>query len=268
MRRLLATAVLTAAFLPTAASAQNYPMAPAPRTTDAATLLALARQREIRERIEIGFRDGLKGDWKQAAAEFTRVLSLNPKEPQGSTAHYDLGLAKAHLGRLEAAVASFSAAIALDEGFIAARVNLIAVELLRNDLGAARRAADELLKKDPASARGLYERGLVALRSGDAATALHDFGALLAVDPAYATGRYDLALAETRLGRYDDAERDLRAALALAPNFARARFALGAVLLRTGRRGEARLAFEQAAQTAHDPSLRELATSLRDSLKN
>src|SRR6202166_3607610 len=125
------------------AGAQDYPQTrPQPRTTDAAALLDVARQREIRERIELGFREELKGDWKRAAAEFGRVLTLDPKEPQGSTARYDLGLAQAHLGQLDAAVASFGAAIALDPDFFAARVDLIAVNLMRNNLAAARRAAD------------------------------------------------------------------------------------------------------------------------------
>jgi tetratricopeptide (TPR) repeat protein len=268
MRLGLAAAMLLV-LAPGAAGAQDYPQPrPQPRTTDAAAMLGAARQREIRERIEIGFRAELKGEWKRAAAEFARVLTLDPPEPQGSTTRYDLGLAQTNLGQLDAAVASFSSAIALDSDFFAARVNLIAVNLMRNNLTAARRAADELLARRPASARGLYERGLVALRAGDAATALHDFGALLQLNPAYATARYDLALAEMKLERFADAERDLRATLALAPQFARARFALGAVLLRTGQRDQARLAFEAAAQSAQDPSLRELANSMRESIKN
>jgi len=269
MARLGLAAALLCLLAPLAAGAQDYPQPqPQPRTTDAATLLDLARAREVRERIELGFRRELKGDWKGAAAEFTRALSLAPKEPQGSTARYDLGLAQAHLGQLDAAVASFRAAIALDPDFFAARVNLVTVELLRNDLGAARKAADELLARNEKSARALYQRGLIALRGGDAATALHDFGTLLQLNPGYATARYDLALAEMKLERFADAERDLRATLDVAPQFARARFALGAVLLRTGKRDEARLAFEAAVQSTQDPSLRELAASMRDSLKN
>lgn len=269
MARLGLTAALLLVLTTTPANAQSYPQArPVPRSTDPATMLATARQREIRERIEIGFHAELKGEWKRAAAEFARVVTLDPPEPQGSTTHYDLGLAQAHLGRLEPAVASFSTAIARDPDFFAARVNLIAVNLMRNDLAAARRAADEMLTRRPDSARGLYDRGLIALRAGDAASALRDFGALLRLNPAYASARYDLALAEMKLERFADAERDLQAALEIAPQFARARFALGAVLLRTGKRDQARVAFEAAAQSAQDPSLRELANSMRDSIKN
>jgi tetratricopeptide (TPR) repeat protein len=252
---------------PIAAVAQNYPAThPVPSTTDSSRLLAEARRREAVERIGIGFAAETRGDWTQAAVEFERVVTLDPPEPQHSTALYDLGLAQAHLAKPEAARASFVGAIARDPGFIAARINLVALDLERDDLTAARRDADELLARTPDSARGLYARGLAALRAGDAPVALRDFGALLARDPSYATGRYDLALAELKLGRLDDAERELRAALALAPAFARAHFALGAVLMRTGKREAARAAFDRAANAAQDPSLRELAVQLRDSL--
>jgi tetratricopeptide (TPR) repeat protein len=267
VRRPAAAFALCLLALPLPCAGQSYPSVhPLPQTTDAAKLLDQATRREIVERIGFGFAAETRGEWSRAAAEFERVLKLDPREPQHSTALYDLGLAQANLGKSEAARTSFRDAIARDPGFIAARVNAVALDLQLNDLGAARRDADELLARVPDSARALYARGLTALRSGDAALALRDFGALLARDPSYATGRYDLGLAEMKLGRLDDAERELRAALALAPDFARARFALGAVLLRTGRRDEARTTFERAAQSAQDPSLRELALSLRDSI--
>jgi Tfp pilus assembly protein PilF len=226
--------------------------------------LADARRRECAERVRLAFQAELRGEWARAEAELRRALALEPGEPLASTAHYDLGLAEARLGRLDEARASFARAVAGDGDFVAARVNLVAVDLMRDDLAAARGDADALLARAPQSARGLYESGLAALRAGDATTALRDFGALLARDPQYATGRYQLALAEMKAGRFDDAERDLRSALALAPAFARARFALGAVLLHAGKRAEARDAFTRAAADAREPALRSLAASFAD----
>ena len=213
------------------------------------------------ERIRLGFQAELRGEWARAEGELERALTLKPGQPLESTARYDLGLAQARLGRLDEARDSFAQAVAGDGDFIAARVNLVATDLLRDDFVAARHDADELLARAPSSARAVYESGLVALRGGDANGALRDFGALLARDPAYATGRYQLALAEMKANRFDDAERDLRSALALAPGYARARFALGAVLLHANKRGEAREAFERASNDAQDPSLKALAAS-------
>ena len=104
MRRLSRLAFLAWSVLAAPALAQPYPgVTPVPRTTDAAALRALANAREIDERIRIGFESEQRAEWKAAAAEFERVLSLRPREPQASTAYYDLAIAQAGLGSLEAA---------------------------------------------------------------------------------------------------------------------------------------------------------------------
>lgn len=261
-------AVALCLLAPLALSAQPYPgVTPVPRTTDPAKLLTLATQREIVERIRVGVAAEERRDWMAAAAEFARVLALGPHEPQASTAFYDLGLARAGLAQYAAAADAFRAAVARDPGFIAARSNLVTVELAHNDLRAAREAADALVAAAPDSARALYASGIVALRAGDAARALTDFRKLLSNDPAYAVAHYNLGIAEQQSGHYDDAERELRTAISLAPAYARAKLALGAVLLREGRRSEARVAFDEASRAAPDPTLRNLAVSLRDAIE-
>lgn len=251
-----------------AAPSQTYPLrTPVPATTSVPQLQNLATAREIEERFRLGLDDEAHGRWKDAAGEFERIVALAPPEPKGSTARYDLAIAYANLGRNDDAARQLRAAIALDPGFLAAMANLVAVELARGDLRAARAVADRYVALDPQSARALYSRGIVALRDGDAATARADFGKLLHQNPSYALAHYDLALAEERLQHYDAAERELRAALALAPTYARAQFALGAVLLHTGRRREARDAFAQASRDAvADPALQNIAAAMRDSI--
>jgi tetratricopeptide (TPR) repeat protein len=251
-----------------AARPQTYPMqTPVPRTTSIPELRGLAVGREIEERFRIGLDAEARGDWKHAAAEFERALALNPPEPKGSTAHYDLAIAYANLGRNDDAARELRSALRLDPAFLAAMANLISVDLARGDLTEARAVADRYIALDPDSARALYSRGIVALKAGDAATARDDFGKLLHLNPSYAVAHYDLALAEERLGRYDAAERELRAALALAPDYARAQFALGAVLLKEGHRREARDAFAKATRDAGaDPALQNIAAAMRDSI--
>ena len=258
-----------AAALPLGALGQPYPgITPLPRTTDPAAMHAVANKREIDERIRLGFRDEMQGRWPEAAAEFERTLALDPPEPQASTAYYDLGIARAQTGDFAAATAAFQRAIARDPGFLAARANLVSAYLSANDVPAARAAADAFVSAAPDSARALYARGIAALRGGDPKTALADFRALSATDAAYAVAHYDMAIAEQQLGALPDAERELRSAIALSSGYARARIALGAVLLREGKKGEARVAFDTAAQTSQDAVLRNLAASLRDSIKD
>lgn len=247
---------------------QEYPSTvPAPKTTSAPQLRALARGREVHERFSLGLAAEQRGDWAQAAPEFERILTLQPPEPQFSTAHYNLGIAYANLRRLDDAARQFQAAIAGDPGFLAAMANLVAVELERGDLTQARTVADRFVAAAPDSARALYSHGIVALRTGDLRAAQSSFSQLLRNDPQYALAHYDLGLTESRLGHYASAEREFSVALDLAPQYARARFALGAVLLREGKRAQARDAFDRVVRDANgDAALQNLALSMRDAI--
>lgn len=253
--------------IPAMALAQTYGgPTDAPRTTDRAKLGILVREREIHERFARGIAAEARGAWSDAVREFARIITLDPPEPRGSTARYDLAIAKAHLGDYPAARALLNEALARDPGFTAAAANLVTVDVLSGDLHEARASADRFIALAPASARARYARGLLALRAGDLATARADFRALLVDDPSYAIAHYDLALVELRDGRLDTAEIELKRALALAPGYARARFALGTVYVRAGRTADARAAFDRAATDAADITLRTIAGTLRDRL--
>lgn len=247
-----------------------YPHAtPAPRTTSVPELRALATGREVVERFHLGLAAEQRADWPSAAAEFERIIALNPGEPQNSTARYDLSIAYANMHRLDDAARELQSAISRDPGFLAAMANLIAVDLSRGDLRDARAVADRFVAAAPDSARALYERGLVALRSGDTVTARNDFGRFLQANPKYAYAHYNLGLAQTKSNDYASAEREFQLAVDLAPAYSRARFALGTVLLHEGKRAEARAAFAAVAGDAGtDPALRNLAVAMRDAIKS
>ncbi|HTJ26614.1 MAG TPA: tetratricopeptide repeat protein [Candidatus Limnocylindria bacterium] len=267
MRRALLTLVVTCCAMTAVARAELYPHAsPPPRTTDPAALADQARAREIHERFARGIAAQEAGDWAGAEPEFRRIIVLDPPEPRGSTARYDLALSEAQLGRYASAAELLTDALRRDPHFAAAAANLVTVELQRGDVAAARAAADRFAAIAPEAALAHYGRGLAALRAGDLATARADFRALADTNPAYAVAHYDLALVELRAGHDDAALAELTRALALSPGYARARFALGTVLLRDGRRDDARVAFDRCAHDAADPALRALAIDLRDKL--
>jgi tetratricopeptide (TPR) repeat protein len=260
-------ALFLAALAPGVVLAQAYPVAtPVVRTTAAAQLDAVARDREVAERFRRGLDAESKGDWHSAVAEFSRVVSLAPPEPRGSTAHYDLGIAQVHTGEYAAAQSSFGEALRLDPGFAAAAANLVAAALAAGDVSAARRAADQFVALAPSSLRARYSRGLVALKQNDLATARTDFTMLTAMSPAYALAHYNLAVTEIRAGDYASAQNELQAALALSPGYARARFALATLMVRSDRRAEASADLARVIQDADDPSLRALAITLRQQL--
>jgi Flp pilus assembly protein TadD len=230
-------------------------------------LRALAQQREIHERFRIGIDAEQRRNWNAAAAEFERIITLRPPEPQFSTAYYDLGIAYANARRFDDAARAFQSAIDRDPGFLAAMANLISVDLARHDITGARTIADRFLRAAPDSARGLYSHGIVALQAGDVVSAQRDFGRLVQNDPQYALAHYNFGLAQVRSGQYASAEHEFTLALELAPDYSRARFALGTVLLREGKRAEARAAFDRVARdTSSDPALQNLAVSMRDAI--
>jgi tetratricopeptide (TPR) repeat protein len=265
MRWFAACALFVAALTPALAMAQAYPgTTPAPRTTSPAQLDALARNREVAERFRRGLDAAARLDWKTSADEFTRVVSLDPPEPRGSTARYDLGIAQANIGQYAAAATNFEEALKRDPGFAAAAANLVEAALQAGDVSRARRAADRFIAIAPSSLRARYSRGLVALQQNDLTTARIDFASLTAASPSYALAHYDLAVTELRSGDYAAAQTELQAALALSPGYARARFALATLMLRADRRTEASANLERVIQDAEDPTLRALAVSLRD----
>lgn len=267
--RLPGLVFLLAFLLGRAAVAQSYAGAtPVPRATGAAQLQALIRDREVEERFRRGLDAESRADWSAAATEFGRAVALDPPEPRGSTAYYDLGIALVRSGDDVRAAAAFSEALRRDPGFAAAAANLVEAELGAGDLTAARAAADRFVAIAPEALRARYARGLVALQQNDLATARGDFSALTAAAPAYAIGYYDLAVVEIRAGRYPQAQAELEQALTLSPGYARARFALATVLLRGNRRAEAIAALGRVEQDAADPTLRALATALRERLSD
>ena len=268
VRSVLASLGVSLALGIVSANAQTYaPPHPTIRSTSIPALAAIARERALRLRFDMGLQAQSKGAWAQSAADFEAALKLQPPEPAGSTAHYDLSLAYVHLGRLNEAAVQLREALSLDPAFLAAMANLISVDLQRGDVGEARAIASRFVRIAPNSARALYSRGLIALQSRDPAQAAADFGRLLANDPQYAVAQYDLGIAQARLHNDADAKRAFTSALAIAPTYAQARFALATVFLREGHKREAREAFDRAAKDAqNDPALRTLARSMYDAI--
>ena len=112
------------------------------------------------------------------------------------------------------------------------------------------REFDEVLRLNPSSFKGHFNRGLTLARLGRMDEAIAAYRAGLTIDPNDATARAHLAEVLAGRGRFAEAEAEYRSAIALAhhPDLFNS---LGIVLAEQGRVDEAVTAFREAL--ARDP---------------
>jgi tetratricopeptide (TPR) repeat protein len=125
---------------------------------------------------------GAAPDWAEAERLFRLAVAVKPGFARGWN---NLGIAAAHLGRRQEAVAHYRTAMALDPSMAAPHANL----------------------------------GAVLLQDGDLAGALQELAAAATLDPKGAHIQYNLAVARLRSGDRDGALAALRRTLALRGNY-------------------------------------------------
>lgn len=103
------------------------------------------------------------GDFHGAQACFERALQ---SAPQLAEAHCNLGLALVEQGSAEAGERELRHAIALEPKLLAARENLAVLLSRRFDYGAAAKAWDDVLARDPAHAEAHAAKAFAAMREG------------------------------------------------------------------------------------------------------
>lgn len=213
----------------------------------AALAEALGRRGRIEEgarEAAMAARDAAAGDagtrlgaaWALAstgspAAADDELRALEKEFPGDARVLFMRGQLLAATGRLEQALAIYSA---LDDRFpdSPAGMNGVAsVRMMRGDDRGAREALDRALEIDPYDSSALFNKGLLVLRdpSGGITAAREARDLLdrfLRIRPRDALGWIHLGEARARLGELDRAEAALRRAVSLAPGHPRPRRAL------------------------------------------
>ena len=168
------------------------------------------------------------GKGEEAEALSDRALELGGG--RDAMSHWLKGNALRGRGELEAAVDSYRAAVAIDEGYGEAWLNLTATlrQLGRRDeaLAAARKTV-ALMKDDP---RATFALGATLGEAGLTDDAESVWLRTLALDPAHADSLNALGLAAVRDGRVDEAEARFREATRVAPDEPRGHYNLGILL--------------------------------------
>lgn len=115
-------------------------------------------------------------------------------------------------------------------------------------LAQAAAAFERVLAVDPSSHDALRLLGAIALRSGQADTAVDLFRRAIAVDPGNPVHASNLGNALAAVGRHDDALGAYATALALNPGFAEAHYNRGRVYQEQGRLADAVASYSKAVE--------------------
>ncbi len=111
------------------------------------------------------------------------------------------------------------------------------------DPGRARKAFDDVLRRDPRNVQALYGRGMLAMSGGEEARALGDFDRAIAADPMRIEARRYRAILLARRGDCDAAAREINGCLEREPRSPATLYAAACVAARAyGKAGTTALA--------------------------
>ena len=214
---------------PVSASAQsNYPPADADESDTEKGAWLMNRGTEF-------YQQGL---YQDAATNYAAALKLIPDD---ETAHFNLGLALARLGKPAEAKLAYLEALRLFPDYAEAHNNLGNLLASQGQLVEAVEHLTTALTLTPESASAHNNFGTVLIRQGKLDQALTNFAEAVRLMPEYVEARCNLGHAYLSQGKPYEAAAEFQEALRLKPGFEPAQ------------RGLARLAQKQAAPLAPVP---------------
>jgi protein O-GlcNAc transferase len=167
-----------------------------------------------------------------------------------ATAHYKQGNRLKDAGELEAAVASYDQAIALDPGHSAALCNRGTVLERLNRPDAALASYERAIRCTPGDALSHYNHASLLQRLGRPAEALAGFERAIAANPRYPEAHFSRGVLLEESQRLEDALLSYGRAIEIAPGFAQASWRRGAVLRGLERPDAALASYDKAIEIA------------------
>jgi tetratricopeptide (TPR) repeat protein len=193
-------------------------------TTDIASLRQLASEHpnSYQAQLLLGTALAAQGD-KAAYDPLERAAALVPMAIGESSPYAVMGRLAEQLGDSARAIKAYQALLAQDHTAIEPARRLATLASKAGDDRALAVANERIVEIDPFDAQGHTGVGRLAIKRGDAPTAVRAFRAALAIGPAdRAAAHCDLGESYLLAGRRDDAKREALAALEIAPSFERA----------------------------------------------
>lgn len=193
----------------------------------AAVLGFLTARRNLDYRTELGL-------WADAAAKW----------PASSTAHCNVGLALADLGRTTEAIAEFETALRLRPDYPDAHNNLGSALTQQGRPAEGVLHFEAVLRVAPNNTQAHLNLGVALDLLQRGPEALSHYEAAARLKPELPTAQNNLGDALSRAGRTTEAIAHLEEALRLKPEYVDARYNLAAALVRAGRLPEAQAQFD------------------------
>ena len=160
---------------------------------------------------------------KSAFEPLERAAGLVPMAIGENSPHAVMGRLAEELGDASRAIKAYQALLAQDQTALEPARRLAALAAKAGDEKALAIANDRVVEIDPFDSQGHSGLGRLAMKRGDAGTAVREFRAALAIGPAdRAAAHCDLGESYLLAGRRDEAKREALAALEIAPSFERA----------------------------------------------
>ncbi len=206
-----------------------------------------ARMRQAAATRNLGESYMMQGKHTAALAEFLKAEKLNPEDPY---LQYDLGLVYMAKERFDLAEKHFKNAMALKEGYAAAKNSLGVLHLIRKDWDAAIPVFQETLEDDLYATPQipLSNLGYAFYQKKDYARAESYYREALQKDPEYVNAWRGLGLTYGVLGKKSKAVEALEKAVRSAPKAPELHLDLGNAYKAVGDFSKARIAYEKAME--------------------
>jgi protein O-mannosyl-transferase len=140
------------------------------------------------------------------------------KNPNSWVAHFNLGNALLHAGRLEDAIRQYEQAVQIDPHHQEVHNNLAFALLQAGRVNDAIAQLEQAVRISPDSADGHYNLGNAYLRAGRVQDATGQYEQAVRLNPNYVQAHVNLGFALAQRGRFDEAVEHWEAALRLDPS--------------------------------------------------
>jgi tetratricopeptide (TPR) repeat protein len=174
------------------------------------------------------------------------------KLPTNARAHNNLGQALFRLGEIDAAMAAYERALALQPRYPETHYNLAVALARTGDLAKAIEHYVTALRFEPNYAEAHNNLGNALVAAGRMAEAIPHYEQALATKPLFAEAHNNLANALLQLGRGAEAQSHLARAVEVNPRYPEANYNLGNALAAAGRMNEALAQYLRALELRPD----------------